>query len=34
MGGPGSDLTSPAAQRPPILLGVTGGVAAYRACEL
>ena len=30
MGGPGSDLTSPA----PILLGVTGGVAAYRACEL
>lgn len=34
MGGPGSDLTSPAANRPPILLGVTGGVAAYRACEL
>jgi phosphopantothenoylcysteine decarboxylase/phosphopantothenate--cysteine ligase len=34
VGGPGSDLTSPAAQRPPILLGVTGGVAAYRACEL
>jgi phosphopantothenoylcysteine decarboxylase/phosphopantothenate--cysteine ligase len=30
VGGPGSDLTSPA----PILLGVTGGVAAYRACEL
>ncbi|MDX6569040.1 MAG: phosphopantothenoylcysteine decarboxylase / phosphopantothenate---cysteine ligase [Gaiellales bacterium] len=30
MGGPGSDLTS----RAPILLGVTGGVAAYRACEL
>jgi len=34
VGGPGSDLTSPAAQRPPILLGVTGGVAAYKACEL
>ena len=34
MGGPGSDLTSPAASGPPILLGVTGGVAAYRACEL
>jgi phosphopantothenoylcysteine decarboxylase/phosphopantothenate--cysteine ligase len=34
VGGPGSDLTSPAASRPPILLGVTGGVAAYRACEL
>jgi phosphopantothenoylcysteine decarboxylase/phosphopantothenate--cysteine ligase len=30
VGGPGSDLTS----RAPILLGVTGGVAAYRACEL
>jgi phosphopantothenoylcysteine decarboxylase/phosphopantothenate--cysteine ligase len=34
VGGPGSDLTSPAATGPPILLGVTGGVAAYRACEL
>jgi phosphopantothenoylcysteine decarboxylase/phosphopantothenate--cysteine ligase len=34
VGGPGSDLTSPAVSRPPILLGVTGGVAAYRACEL
>jgi phosphopantothenoylcysteine decarboxylase/phosphopantothenate--cysteine ligase len=34
VGGPGSDLTSPAASGPPILLGVTGGVAAYRACEL
>jgi phosphopantothenoylcysteine decarboxylase / phosphopantothenate---cysteine ligase len=34
VGGPGSDLTSPAASGPPILLGVTGGIAAYRACEL
>ena len=33
MGGPGSHL-SPAASGPPLLLGVTGGIAAYRACEL
>jgi phosphopantothenoylcysteine decarboxylase/phosphopantothenate--cysteine ligase len=34
VGGPGSGLTSRVAGGPPILLGVTGGVAAYRACEL
>jgi phosphopantothenoylcysteine decarboxylase/phosphopantothenate--cysteine ligase len=33
VGGPGSHL-SPAASGPPLLLGVTGGIAAYRACEL
>ena len=33
MGGPGSSL-KPTAPGPPLLLGVTGGIAAYRACEL
>jgi phosphopantothenoylcysteine decarboxylase/phosphopantothenate--cysteine ligase len=33
VGGPGSDL-KPTASGPPLLLGVTGGIAAYRACEL
>ena len=33
MGGPGSHLRS-TASGPPLLLGVTGGIAAYRACEL
>ena len=33
VGGPGSDLR-PTAPGPPLLLGVTGGIAAYRACEL
>ncbi|MEO9175907.1 MAG: flavoprotein, partial [Gaiellales bacterium] len=33
MGGPGSHL-SRTASGPPLLLGVTGGIAAYRACEL
>jgi phosphopantothenoylcysteine decarboxylase / phosphopantothenate---cysteine ligase len=33
VGGPGSHL-KPTASGPPLLLGVTGGIAAYRACEL